>query len=312
MTELSDEEYFKKHLEERTNAPVPTNAQPEQKQQQKIIGSDRVTDLQYFSFDASELPHGKFYQKGVTILIRAAQTDEIQAYSMVSDDNFYDMVEKMDDMLTNCVRVKYPDGTVASYLDIKEGDRYYLIFVIRDLTFQKGPKLTSKQVTCKCKEKTTIDYTRNNFVFHELDPDLMEFYDEHKRLFIIPSDWGNKEIGIPSIGLQKSFTDWLLKKHKEDKDYKVNLSFLKIQPYLISTMTSITPEGIDKKLAEYEALEPELFAYLDSVVSMIKVGISGLKKKCTCGVEVHTDEFFPERPSSIFTIQNPLKKFIKK
>ncbi len=37
---------------------------------------------------------------------------------MVDDNNFYDIVEKMNGMLQSCIRVKYTDGKVGSYLEV--------------------------------------------------------------------------------------------------------------------------------------------------------------------------------------------------
>jgi hypothetical protein len=37
----------------------------------------------------------------------------------------YDVVEKMNDMLMACVRIKYPDGRMGSYLEIKDPDRLF-------------------------------------------------------------------------------------------------------------------------------------------------------------------------------------------
>jgi len=99
-------------------------------------------------------------------MVRPAQVKEIQAYSMVDDENFYDIVEKMNHMLQSCIRIKYADGKMGSYLEIKDQDRLYLIFLIRELTFQQGNSLTVK-AKCECDEsEIQIELSRDNFVFH--------------------------------------------------------------------------------------------------------------------------------------------------
>jgi hypothetical protein len=71
-------------------------------------------------------------------MVRPAQVREIQAYSMVDDNNFYDIVEKMNGMLQSCVRIKYPDGRMGSFLEVKDQDRLFLIFLNKRINFQQG------------------------------------------------------------------------------------------------------------------------------------------------------------------------------
>ena len=144
--EMSEEDYLKKHLGDLDNPKnvmnndIPFVAQPK-------IDNTRTTDLQFFNFDIKELPCGEFYPSGTVFMVRPAQVREIQSYSMVDDNNFYDIVEKMNDILQSCVRVKYPDGKVGSYIEVKDQDRLFLVFLIRELTFQQGNSLT---VNSKC------------------------------------------------------------------------------------------------------------------------------------------------------------------
>ena len=175
QNKMTEEEYLKKHLgslESKNQAPVssdiPFAEQPK-------IDSTRTTDLQYFNFDVKEMPCGLFYPAGTVVMVRPAQVKEIQSYSMVDDNNFYDIVEKMNDMLSACVRVKYLDGSIGSYLDIKDPDRYYLIFLIRELTFQQGSALTTN-ATCTCNAETAIELnaTLVSEIFFQLLPVLLE------------------------------------------------------------------------------------------------------------------------------------------
>ena len=94
QNKMTEEEYLKKHLgslesknQNVTNSDIPFVEQPK-------IDSTRTTDLQYFNFDVKEMPCGLFYPSGTVIMVRPAQVKEIQSYSMVDDNNFYDIVEK--------------------------------------------------------------------------------------------------------------------------------------------------------------------------------------------------------------------------
>ena len=125
--EMNEEDYLKRHLQDLDDGKKAVNQQINSDipyQQQPQVDNVRVSDLQYFNFDIRELPCGQFYPSGTLFMIRPAQVKEIQAYSMVDDQNFYDIVEKMNDMLQACVRIKYADGRIASYLDIKDPVSY--------------------------------------------------------------------------------------------------------------------------------------------------------------------------------------------
>lgn len=305
---MSEEEYLKKHLnslekkEQVVNTDIPFVEQPK-------MDSSRTTDLQFFNFDVKELPCGSFYPAGTIIMVRPAQVKEIQAYSMVDDNNFYDIVEKMNDILQACVRVKYSDGKVGSFLEIKDQDRLFLIFLIRELTFQAGNSL-AVNTNCGCGTELSIELKRENFAFHQIDEKLERFFSASTRSYHFSTINGKEfELTPPNIGLQKSFTDYILKENNEKRT--PNLSFLKIIPFMLVGRTSITYEGIKAKLKEFEQIDDISFQFLNAAVSKMTFGIKEIKKKCSCGEEVHTDMQFPNGASGIFVVHDAFEAYIK-
>lgn len=310
--QLTEEDYLRKHLENLENKNNP-NTSDNSFQQPKInvqVDNSRTADLQYFAFDVKEFPCGIFYPAGSTIQVRPAQVKEIQAYSMVDDNNFYDIVEKMNDMLAACVRVKYLDGTMGSYLDIKDPDRFYLIFLIRELTFQQGTALTTNAV-CTCSSELPIELKRENFKKFETPEKIVKYFDPQSLSFRFTIKNGRTfNLAPPTIGLQKSFTDYIVKENNEKR--KPNLSFLKIIPFLLYDRTSITIDGIKAKLTEYEKMDDISFQFLNSAVDKMTFGIEKLKKNCgVCGLEVHTDMIFPDGPSALFVVHDAFDQFIE-
>lgn len=312
---MSEEDYLKRHLEgmdnpgKMSNSDIPGsfNDNPEPIQ----VESARVDDLQYFNFDAGELPCGNFYPKGTLIMVRPAEVKEIQAYSMVDDKNFYDIVEKMNDMIRSCVRIKYPGNKVATYLEAMDQDRLYLIFLIRELTFQQGNSLA---VTSKCGECTNefqIELKRDNFVYHEVSENLNKYFDRSTNSYTFRIKNGKTfEIAPPNIGLQKAFTDYIIKENNEKN--APNLAFLKIIPFMLSGRTSITYEGIKAKLKEFEEMDDISFQFLNDAVGKMTFGIKELKKACTeCGHEVTAEMQFPNGASGIFVIHNAFEAYIE-
>lgn len=307
--ELSEEDYLKRHLsdmESKSDIPVSdlSSASP-------VIDSNITSDLHFFNFDIRELPCGLFYPTGTLFMVRSAQVKEIQAYSMVDDNNFYDIVEKMNGMLQSCVRVKYPDGKVGSYLEIKDQDRLFLIFLIRELTFQQGNSLAVKKECDADNTEVSLELKRSNFVFHEIDQKLEKFYNRSSCSYKFRLKNGREyEVTPPNIGLQKAFTDYIIKENNEKRT--PNLSFLKIIPFMLPGRTSITYDGIKAKLKEFEEMDDVSFQFLNSAIGKMMFGIKELKCDCSsCGQEVRTDMQFPSGASGIFVIHDAFEAYIE-
>jgi hypothetical protein len=305
---LSEEDYLKIHLE-----GIEGKSQKSEPIQQTIVNkmdTTKASDLHYFAFDISEFPCSIFYPAGTTIQVRAAQVKEIQAYSMVDDNNFYDIIEKMNDILSSCIRVKHPDGTVGSYLELRDPDRYYLVFLIRELTFQQGTTL-STTATCTCGQESTIELRRENFRRYDTNEKIREFFDVVSQSFRFEIKNGKVfYLAPPTIGIQKSFTEYIVKENAEKK--KANLSFLKIIPFTLYDRNSITMDGIKSKLEDFQKMDDVSFQFLNAAVDKMTFGIEKLSKKCECGLEIHTDMIFPNGPSALFVVHDAFDQFIKK
>jgi len=312
---LSEEDYLKKHLgnqdsngNNQTNSDIPTSDYKQGEDSEGI----KVSDLKYFSFSVDMLPCGKFYPSGSMLMIRPAEVVEIQAYSTVDDNNFYDVVEKMNGMLQSCVRIKFPDNKIGSYLELKDQDRLYTIFLIRELTFQKGNSLTVK-VPSPCgneEEEMSIELVRDNFVFHEISDSLKKYFAPSNGTYNFKlTNKKSFELAPPTIGIQKSFSDYIIQETNADK--KPNLAFLKIIPFLLANRTSISYEGIKAKLKDFKDMDEVSFQFLNSAVSKLSFGIKELKKISECGEEVRTPMKFPSGASSIFVVQDAFEAYLE-
>ena len=71
---------------------------------------------------------------------------------------------------------------VTSFLEIKDQDRLFLIFMIRELTFQQGNSL-AVNARCSCGNDMQIEMKRDNFIFHEFDEKLERFFDPSTKSF---------------------------------------------------------------------------------------------------------------------------------
>ena len=272
-------------------------------------------NLDYLNVDLSALPLGIFYKPGFVVNIRSAKVAEVQAYSVVDDRNLVDVTEKMNQMLSACVKVELPNGTRGSYKDIKDGDRLQLIFMIRELTFQSGNSL-AKDITCEfCNHDFKIPFraTANatnpkTFTEYDFPEELERFFNKYDRVFEFDVDGILFKLAPPTIGLQET-----IYKHIEDtvKDKKKpNVSYLKIIPFMLHDRITISKKGIIAKEDEFKKFEMDTFQILNHAVDKMVFGLKGLKMNCPeCGQEVHTDMTFPNGASSLFVVSNPFDYF---
>jgi hypothetical protein len=269
--EMSEEDFLKKHLEEREKKSTDFNPAKTMAEQVTIqnVDNTKVSDLQFFHFD---------------------------------------IVEKMNDMLQSCVRVKYSNGNVGSYLDVKDQDRLYLVFTIRELTFQKGNTLA---VTVQHGTgESQIELIRDNFKFHDIDEKLEKFYNKSKNCYVFKTINGKEfELTPPNIGIQKAFTDYIIKENNENRT--PNLAFLKIIPFMLEGRNSITYEGIKAKLKDFEEMDDISFQFLNAAVGKMTFGIKELIKVID-GEEVRAEMQFPNGASGIFVVHDAFEAFIEK
>jgi hypothetical protein len=307
------EEYLSKFLTE-TNKDVKEikNTLHEQK-----INSNYNT-LEYLSVDLDELPLGMFYQYGTQIKIRAAKVYEVQAYSVVDDKNFLDVTEKMNQLLSSCVKVTLPNGKQGSYKDIKDGDRLYIVFMIRELTFQKGNSL-AKEVDCPyCSNELSIPFraTSNSefpktFETHTMPESIEKYFNKEMKCFEFEINGNTYRMAPPNIGIQEIFYSDIKTKVQNQKN--PNVSFLKIIPFLLWDRTTITEDGIKAKEEEFKKMDMYTFQVINQAVDKMEFGLKGIKMICNeCGGEVHSDMSFPNGASSLFVISSFFDNFNQK
>lgn len=276
---------------------------------------DTAPSNEYLTIPLNILPCGLFYKLGTKISIRAAKVQEVQAYSVVEDNNLLDITEKMNMILSNCVKYYYANGMQGSYKDLRDGDRLFLIFMIRELTFPGGKNL-SKDVTCgECNHEfkmelraTSSDKVQKTFVNYDMPPKLEKFFDPQERLFIFPINGVDYKLAPPTIGIQEIFFGDMRNKVQSDKS--PNVSFLKLASFMLHDRNKITEEGIKAKEQEFKQMNMKTFQVLNQAVNQMLFGIKELKTNCpSCGLEVRTTMSFPTGASTIFVISDALDEY---
>jgi len=323
---MSEKDNLERYISDNAHNGENIENNSSQKKQPKQNNQKSKNDgLNYTNVQLDLLPMGDFYPDGTKISIRAASVGEIQAFSIVDDKNFIDITEKMNAMLSSCVRVMFIDGTKGSYKDIKDGDRMYLIFQIRELTFQQGPSL-SKKVECDhCGHEFSIVYrtTKNQqypktiYGGTERPEKLEKYFDNNQKCYVfnIPNEKGTNveyKIAPPNIGIQECFFTDLRSKVEENSKKPPNVSQMKLLQFMLWDRNYISTEGIKSKEDEIKnQMDMNTFQILNGAVNILaKVGIKDLQQECpNCSMEVYSELTFPKGASSIFVVPDFFEDF---
>lgn len=315
-TEKKNQEYLDNLLDEK---PKATNSKMKSTKTDNIeLINDNYAPptMDYSVIDIKLLPSNKFYKSGTKIAIRPAKVNEIQAYSVVDDKNFVDITEKMNELLARNVLFTHADGKKGTYRDLKDADRMFIIFMIREMTFAGGHTLT-KEIQCNhCSNEFSIPFRATSgqggpatFELTETSEKIERFWNVDENCFEIIHNGVSWKLGAPTIGIQEDFYEEIKREVQDEK--KPNIAFMKIVPFLLYDRNSITPEGIKAKMKEFINIDDlKLFNALNAIVNGMTYGIKGLMMECNeCGTEVHTEFTFPSGASAIFEIPDILDSF---
>jgi hypothetical protein len=266
----------------------------------------------------SDLPMGEFYFEQTKIHFRACTVKEIQNFSTYDTNNPFDFKNKLNDIIESCVVFEKPDGTYASYVDLYDGDRVWLIMMIREKTFPKG-KVLSTTVTYedKNKEKRShkIELVRANYELWR-DESIMEYFNDGKKVIEIPTTLNNNETFIitPPIGLRNCFDQYMqirIKKGLLDKEK--DAPFFKIAPYLKPRVSYMSYEDIEEYERWFrEDISPDVYSFLfDLVNNHLKIGLRGLKKNMG-STTLRTYKVYPDNLRTLFLLPNAFELYTKK
>lgn len=308
--DLNKEDKEAKFLEDYFNSKAGNKKADVEKNEKLEKIAKHVNLNDYSPISIEELPTGgRFYQPDMEILIRSAKTVEIEQYSTMQQDNFISVSEELTNLLASCTRVRY-SGRVGSYKDIRDADKLYIIFMIRDLTFQNRNKLEIPFYDKDSNSEGMVEVCRENFDLYEMDEELEDFYSEDERCFVFPTQTVEYKLAPPSIGIQLSFFEQLKEKGKNKQ--KMDLATFKIIPFLLRDKNNVDIETIDKLAEKLKNFTLDEFSFLNAVCEKMIFGIKGLKHYTEAGVEVQSPLTFPNGFPSIFLISNPIANFIKK
>jgi rRNA maturation protein Nop10 len=278
---------------------------------------DFYTPLNWIKIDIQSLSSkGRFYSPTARILIRAAESAEIEHYSTMIDDNPIDINNHYRDILARCCQFKDGEHTL-SYKDLCEMDKMDIILLIKELTFVNPENKLVLKENCKhCGHSNDIEINTKNLSRTSFaDPILEKYYSEEERCYVIQTKkYGEFRLKPPTIGIMAFIFDWGVYATQNKK--KLNKALFQVLGYLNLDWRDARiirkksgEQEIDASfdiLTEWEMWDSGKKSLIFRLCEMMKMGIDqDIKVKCSnCGEEVVTPFRFPNSPKDIFIISD--------
>lgn len=237
-------EQFIKEQEEKTgidkpiiNFKAPTNRKTEAYQE---LGNQ----IGYQVINIEDLPtRGLCYPEGTTIAIRPAKTAEIRHWSTINEDDILAVDDMLNYIMERCVQIRFPNEN-ATYKNLAEIDRLYLIFAIREYTFIN----TGNKLKINISDTKTLDVTKDMVDYVRVD-DLMQYYDPEKRSFVLKVKGGRQfEIVFPTLGVVSWIKDYIKRCNTYKQEY--DEVFIDYAVFLIKDYKDLSKKDYYKSLVE--------------------------------------------------------------
>jgi hypothetical protein len=298
--------------------PTQTSEKKEFKIKDSVVNSYNYDLSKYEEIFVADLPMNFMYLHGTKIYLRACDVKEIQDFSTYDKSNPFDFKNKLNDIIEKCIIYENPDGTLSDFKKLSDGDRIWLIYMIREKTFPKGRVLTAtvNYINENKEEKSeTIEIRRENIDVWR-DQNIMDYFDDDKKCFVFETELREENIVVapPTLGLKNCFDQYFEMKISNKKAEIKDAPFFKIAPYLKPHISYMSYEDMEKYQEWFEEkITPDEYSFLlDLINNHLKIGIRGLKKNMGGETTLRSPTIYPDEWTTIFLVPNAFKLFIKK
>ncbi len=243
-----------------------------------------------------------FYEDDIEVSIKSASVGEIRQWSTIDENDYVDVDDKLNLVMEKCVRVrKKGDGArFLSWKDLKEIDRFYLAFLIHELTFPNGEN--KLLMTFKCNQSCAGDgnYTEkvklespmlNLFQFTE---DVMKYYSPADKCFVLNDSRIGKpqKMYIPSLGVSQKIKAYI--RGKQQNNAYLDKPFVRIAPFITDKYQSLNDAELDRMQQESLTWNKDKFLLISSFIDKLEKGARGLvTRECPkCSINLEVPLFF--------------------
>lgn len=237
------------------------------------IGEEQKNELGWKNMPLECLPtQGLFYPAGTKLAIRAAQVQEIRHWSTIDEMDNLGIDDVMNYVMERCVQIVIP-GKRAYHKDLKEIDRFYLLFAIREYTFKEGENRLYTDIPLKNGGNHRVEVTKEIISYFKPADKLMKFYSEAERCFIFNLKSGERlKIYIPNIGITTFLKDY--RREKQQQRQTVDQDFEKYCLFLFEDWRGLTKEKFEEEHMKSFNWTLEKISVLSQVVDLVKDSVN--------------------------------------
>lgn len=230
-------------------------------------------DIGWKNLPTQNLPsQGLFYPDGTEIAIRAASVAEIRHWSTIDEQDALGIDDMLNFVVEKCCRVRM-GGRPANYKDLKEVDRFYIIFAIRDFTFKNGENKLFTYIEGEDGGEDKIEITKDVLSYFNPDEKLMKYYNSDMKCFVFPMKNGDVfECHFPSLGVMAFIKAYARAKAQRSQNF--DKAFLKYAPFIIPEWKGLTDREYDRASQDSLTWSIQKISLMDKVTTMLAGSIN--------------------------------------
>jgi hypothetical protein len=267
-------------------------------------------DIGWKNLPLENLPsQGLFYPVGSEVAIRAASVAEIRHWSTIDENDALGIDDMLNFVIERCCRIRMA-GRPANFKDLKEIDRFYILFAIRDFTFKNGENRLYTSFQNEDGTEDKVEITKDVLNYFNPDETLMKYYKPDSRSFIFQMKNGETfELHFPSLGVMAFIKNYA--KNKAQRQQQFDKAFLKYAPFLFPEWKGLTEREYEKTLQDSLTWSIQKISLMDKISSMLASSINPeVKYINSAGAEASVPLNFRGGVKSIFLIPDILDELV--
>jgi hypothetical protein len=271
-----------------------------------------INDIGWVRIKPDTLPsQGIFYPEGSEITIRPASAAEIRHWSTIDEEDILSMDDALNKIMERCSKIRL-GKIMGSYKDVKEIDRFFIIFAIRELTFKKGENQLNVSFNCNnCGKTDQRTIVKEMLSYYTPVPELQSRFNEEQRCFHLKMTNGEElKLFLPSLGTMNYIKNYVRDKVQNRQDY--DKAFLKWAPFLFPDWRILNESTYNKTLQDSYAWGTDKISVLDWFVTQMQNTVKAeIKNDCSvCGEEASAPINFRGGIKSLFLVSDISSKLL--
>jgi hypothetical protein len=264
-----------------------------------------IPEIGWKKIPLENLPtQGLFYPDRTSIEIKSATVAEIRHFSTMDENDFFEVNDTLNLVIEKCCRIKMPNK-MATFRDLKETDRFYLLFCIREFTFKEGEnKLFIDVEDPQTGLIEKVEMTKEKFSYYSLSEKIMEYYSTDQKCFVFRTkNSGIIPLYVPSIGISNFLFQHVREKINNREYY--DKTFMKIAPFVFSDWRVLNKDSFKKAEQESLTWDMKKIAIVTQLIEKIELGVKlEMKHTVKSGAEVTKELQFQGGVKSLFVISD--------